>query len=59
MEFRVFADNNVTYIFEPKEDITAYEVSILLRFFMTANALKGRCGLDIPKNILRHLKKEK
>lgn len=45
-------------LFEPKKDISAYEVSLLLAYFMP-HLISGRTSEGIPENILRHFKKEK
>jgi len=38
---------------------SAYEVSILLGFFVSVHALAGHCDVDIPEKVKRHFVEEK
>ncbi len=55
--------NGPSYIFEPQEDITAYELALALRTIMPAiacrNSWSPRCDVTkqmeaLPKSVLRH-----
>lgn len=45
-------------IFEPKKDITAYEVSLLLNYFISHLIPGGNNSKALHSNISRHFKKE-
>ena len=59
-------DNNVLMIkqnewliFEPKKDITAYEVNLLLNYFISHLIPGGNDSKALSCNISRHFTKEK
>jgi len=57
MDLKVFTSVG-TYVYEPKKDITAYELSIIVKFFITAVAVKRELDTTIPKGVSRHFIKE-
>ena len=59
MDLRIYGKDDKWCVYEPKEDITAYEVSILLGFFVSVHALAGHCDVDIPEKVKRHFVEEK
>ncbi|MCK4251695.1 hypothetical protein KAX97_09610 [candidate division WOR-3 bacterium] len=58
MELRIYDEENKCYRFKPKEDITAYEVSLLLGSLIADRVVKRHNAVSVPKEIKRHFVEE-